>query len=155
MKTLAVLVAVGHGLSFGVPTGWHVTHRTFTPCADPVERVTVYRGDAAIMLQERLRPDPSELRGRPAHFAVRGRPAPLECCSIGARKGWLVQFSEHGRAFYAYVYPGHHSVGDVLRVLDSVRVAEDPGSVREPGPPRARDAGTRGRAAVPRPVAGA
>jgi len=123
VNALAVaLVAVGNGLSLGLPSGWQVTHRTFTPCVDPIERVTVYRGDAAIMLQERLHPDPSELRGRPARFAVRGGPAPLECCSIGDRKGWSIQFSAHGRAFYAYVYPGHRRVGELLRVLDSLRV---------------------------------
>ena len=128
MNALAVaLVAVGHGLTLGLPSGWQVTHRTFTPCVDPIERVTVYRGDAAIMLQERLHPDPSELGGRPAHFAVRGKPTPLECCSIGERKGWMIQFSEHGRAFYAYVYPGHRRRGEVLHVLDSLRVAADPG----------------------------
>ncbi len=149
------LVAVGHGLSFGLPSGWQVTHRTFTPCVDPVERVTVFRGDAAIMLQERLHPDPSELRGRPAHFTVQGRPGPLECCSIGNRKGWSIEFSEHGRAFYADVYPGQRRATDPLRVLDSVRIAEDPGRLRAPGPPRARGAGPRGRAAVPRLAAGA
>jgi hypothetical protein len=122
-----VLVAVGNGLSFGLPAGWHVTHRTFTPCVDPIARVTVYRGDAAIMLQERLHPDRSELRGRPSHFAVRGRPTPLECCSIGNRSGWAIQFSAHRRAFYAYVYPGHRPASELLHVLDSLRVAEAPG----------------------------
>ena len=128
MHALAVaLVAVGHGLSFGLPAGWQATHRTFTPCVDPIERVTVYRGDAAIMLQERLHPDPSELRGRPAHFTVHGVPAPLECCSIGGRKGWSIEFSEHGRAFYVFFYPGQRRAGELLRVLDSLRVAADPG----------------------------
>jgi hypothetical protein len=130
MHALAVavaVVAVGHGLSLGLPSGWHVTHRTFTPCVDPVERVTIYRGDATIMLQERLHPDPSELRGRPAHFAVHGRPAPLRCCSIGERKGWSIEFSQHGRAFYAHLYPGQHRAGELLRVLDTLRVAEGPG----------------------------
>ena len=127
MKALALLVAVGHGLSFSLPAGWHATQRTFTPCTDPIERVTVYRGDAAIMLQERLRPDPSELRGRPARFAVRGRPTALECCSIGGRKGWSIEFSDHRRAFYAYLYPGHRRAGELLRVLDSLRVGGDPG----------------------------
>jgi hypothetical protein len=128
VNALAVaLVAVGHGLSLGLPSGWQVTHGTFTPCVDPIERVTVYRGDAAIMLQERLHPDASELRGRPRQFTVHGRPGPLECCSIGDRKGWMIQFSAQGRAFYAYLYPGHRRAGELLRVLDSLRVAGDPG----------------------------
>jgi len=71
---------------------------------EPVERVTIYRGDATIMLEERLHPDRSELRGRPAHVAARGRPAPLQCCSIGERKGWSIEFPQR-----------------------SLRVAEDPG----------------------------
>jgi hypothetical protein len=128
VKAIAVaLVAVGHGLFLGLPPGWQVTHRTFTPCVDPIERVTVYRGDAAIMVQERLHPDASELRGRPAHFSVRGRASPLECCSIGDRKGWMIQFSAQGRAFYAYLYPGHRRASALLRVLDSLRVVGDPG----------------------------
>jgi hypothetical protein len=127
VKTLAVLVAVGHGLSFSLPAGWHATHRTSTPCVDPIERVTLSRGDAAIMLQERLHPVAGELTGRPTHFAVRGAPTPLECCSIGNRKGWMIQFSDRGRAFYAYVYPGHHRPTELLHVLDSLRVGGDPG----------------------------
>jgi hypothetical protein len=128
VHALAVaLVAVGHGLSLGLPWGWQATHRAFTPCVDPIERVTVYRGDAAIMLQERLHPDASELRGRPSRFTVPGRPSPLECCSIGGRKGWMLQFSAHGRAFYAYLYPGHRRASELLRVLDSLRVGGDPG----------------------------
>ncbi|HEY8407763.1 MAG TPA: hypothetical protein VIK66_07290 [Gaiellaceae bacterium] len=60
------------------------------------------------MLQEPLHPDPSEL-------------------PIGERKGWSIEFSQNGRAFYAYLYPGHRRAGELPPVLDALRVAEDPG----------------------------
>jgi hypothetical protein len=123
VRLLAVLVAVGHGLALHVPPGWQVTHRAFTPCTDPIERVSVVHGRQILMLQERLAPDPSELRARPARFRVRGAPHALECCSIGSRKGWMIQFGERGRAFYAYLYPGGEDPQPLLRILDSLRVA--------------------------------
>ena len=118
----AVIVAVGHELSFSaVPPGWHVAH-VQTGCTDPVARVSVAHGDQLLVVQERLHPIAAELRRRPAHFAVHGAPSPLACCSVGAREGWVVQFGQNGRAFYAYVYPGREDPQPLLRILDSLRV---------------------------------
>ena len=113
---------VRHGLSIAVPTGWRVTYRHFTPCSDPAERFSLTSGgQVVLMVQERATPAPSELAPRPRHFAVRGRPLPLECCSIAGRSGWVLRFGDHGRAFYAYLYPGHASPATALRALDSFR----------------------------------
>jgi hypothetical protein len=115
-------VSLGHGLTIDVPAGWHVTHRHFTPCIDPVERFSLVSGDQQLMLQERIHPVRQELSPRPAHFGVRGKPTSLECCSVGSRAGWTLQFGDHGRAFYAYLYPGHHTARQLLSILDTLRV---------------------------------
>jgi hypothetical protein len=114
-------VDVGHGLSIVVPAGWRVTHRAFTPCSDPVERFSLLSGRRVLMLQERLAPVPAELTRRPRHFTVRGKPNPLECCSIAGRTGWVLSFGDHGRAFYAYLYPGASTPDALLRALDTFR----------------------------------
>src|SRR5207248_2214893 len=108
-------------LAFSLPPGWHVTH-VRTGCTDPVERVAIARGDQLLVLQERLHPAPAELRRRPAHFRVRGAPTPIACCSIGNRKGWVLQFGQNGRAFYAFLYPGREDPQPLLRILDSLRI---------------------------------
>jgi hypothetical protein len=113
-------VDVGHGLSFAVPPGWRVSHHRFTPCTDPVERVSLIRGDAILMLQERLDPARAELSRRPAHFAVSGEPAPMACCSVGNRRGWSLQFGDRGRGFYASIYPGHRPARELLALLDTL-----------------------------------
>jgi hypothetical protein len=115
-----VLLHVGHGLSVAVPPGWHVTTQRFTPCADPIERFSVIRGKQMLMVQERLKPVPAELHVRAAHLRVRGAPTAMECCSIGSRKGWSLQFGENGRAFYAFVYPGGEDPQPLLQILDSL-----------------------------------
>ena len=115
-------VAAGHGLSIAVPSGWQLTHRRFTPCSDPVERFSLVRGDQVLMVQERLDPIRAELKPRPLRFAVRDTAAPIGCCSIGNRRGWVLQFGEGGRAFYAYLYPGRESPRVLLLALDSLRV---------------------------------
>jgi len=115
-------VDVGHGLSFAVPAGWRVSHHRFTPCTDPVERVSLIRGDAILMLQERLDPVRAELSQRPAHFRIRSDPTPMACCSIGNRRGWSLQFGDRGRGFYAFIYPGRRPVHELLALLDSLRV---------------------------------
>lgn len=117
-----VLLHLGHGLAVAVPPGWHVTTQRFTPCTDPIERFSVVRGRQVLMVQERLEPVQAELKQRPARFAVRGAPTPMECCSLGSRKGWSLQFGVRGRAFYAYVYPGGEDPQPLLRILDSLRV---------------------------------
>ena len=115
-------VDVGHRLSIVVPSGWHVSHRRLTPCTDPVERFSLIRGDGMLTVQERLDPAPGELRARPRRFRVHGSPGPLECCAVPGRRGWVLQFGEGGRAFYAYLYPGAGGAGPLLRLLDTLRV---------------------------------
>jgi hypothetical protein len=115
-------VDTGHGLWIAVPPGAHLSYRAFTPCSDPVERFSLISGGQVLTLQERLDPVAAELSSRPTHFRVSGAASPLECCSISGRSGWVIQFGDHGRAFYAYVYPGHSSPSRLLRALDSLRV---------------------------------
>jgi hypothetical protein len=118
----SVATAVGHRLSIAVPRGWSVTYRRFTPCSDPVERFSLLSGHGQIlMIQERLHPIRAELGQRPVHFAVSGRARPLECCSLD-RPGWVIQFGDHGRGFYAFLYPGRGSAQPLLRALDSFSV---------------------------------
>jgi hypothetical protein len=113
---------VGHRLSIAVPPGWRVTYRRFTACSDPVERFTLLSGHGQILtIQERLDPIAAELVQRPLHFAVSGRPRPIECCSLD-RPGWVIQFGDHGRGFYAFLYPGRGSRHALLQALDSFRV---------------------------------
>jgi hypothetical protein len=68
-------------------------------------------------------PVPAELTRRPRHFRVRGKPTLLECCAIPSRRSWVFEFGDHGRAFYAYLYPGIKSARTLLRTLNSFRVA--------------------------------
>jgi hypothetical protein len=118
----ATRTSVGHGLSIVMPAHWRVTHRHFTPCSDPTERFSLLSGrEVVLMVQERHSPARAELTPRPRHFAVHGRPAPLECCSLPGRAGWVLHFDDHGRAFYAYLYPGSATPGALLRTLDSFR----------------------------------
>jgi len=115
-------VDVGHRLSIAVPPGWHVSHRRLTPCTNPIERFSVARGDRLLVLEERLDPSRAELRGRPSRFRVQGAPSPLECCAVDGRRGWVLQFGDGGRAFYAYLYPGRGGAEPLLRLLDTLRV---------------------------------
>jgi hypothetical protein len=114
-------IDVGHRLSIVVPSGWRISHRSFTPCTDPIERFSLIRGGQILMIQERLKPVPAELSPRSRQFRVRGEPSPLECCSIPGRRGWILQFGDHGRAFYAYLYPGGQSARTLLALLDTFR----------------------------------
>jgi hypothetical protein len=115
-------LAVGHRLAVEVPPGWRVSHKHFTPCSDPVERFSLIHGNQILMLQERLDPVAAELTRRPAHFSVRGDPSPIECCSISGHSGWVIQFSDHGRAFYAYLYPGDQPAQQLLDLLNTLQV---------------------------------
>jgi hypothetical protein len=120
----ATRTSVGNGLSIVVPAGWRVTHRHFTPCSDPTERFSLLSGrEVVLMVQERHSPARDELTPRPRHFAVDGKPAPLECCAIPGRSGWVLHFADHGRAFYAYLYAGRAARGTLLHALDSFRAA--------------------------------
>ena len=113
-------VGAGQGLSVVVPAGAHLTYRHFTPCADPVERFSVIDGRARLTIEERLEPEPGPQRNGPFH--VSGPPSPLECCAIEGRAGWVVHFVDHGRSFYAYLYPDGRSPAPLLHMLDSLRV---------------------------------
>jgi hypothetical protein len=116
--------SVGNGLSIVVPAGWRVTHRHFTPCSNPTERFSLLSGrEVVLMVQERRSPARAELTPRPRQFALHGKPAPLECCAIAGRSGWVLHFGDHGRAFYAYLYAGRATPGTLLHALDSFRAA--------------------------------
>ena len=121
-SSASVRVDVGHGLSISVPPGWRVSYRRFTPCSDRLERFSLIRGRQVLMLQERLDPVRAELVQRPARFSVRGKPSQMECCSVPGRTGWSLQFGDHGRGFYADLYPGDSPVTPLLQVLDSLQV---------------------------------
>jgi hypothetical protein len=117
-------VGGGYGLSLVLPTGAHFTQRHFTPCADPVERLSVVDGRAILTIEERLEPESGPVRRGP--FRVSGPPRPVECCSIAGRSGWVIDFLDHGQSFYAYLYPAGRSPAPLLHVLDSLRVESGP-----------------------------
>jgi hypothetical protein len=51
---------------------------------------------------------------------VRGRANFLACCAAAnAGKGWQLDFRDHGRGFYAYVYG---DPDEALLVLETLRV---------------------------------
>jgi hypothetical protein len=113
-------IDAGHGLSLVVPAGARLTQQHFTFCSDPVERFSVLDGRAILTLEERIESEPGPRRS--GSFHVAGPAAPLECCGIEGRSGWVVHFVDHQRSFYAYLYPSGHSPVPLLRVLDSLRV---------------------------------
>jgi hypothetical protein len=85
-----------------------------------VERFSVFDGDAVLAIEERLGIEPGPVRKGP--FRVSGPASPMSCCSVSTRPGWLIHFRDHGRGFYAYLYPAGRSPAPLLRVLDSLRV---------------------------------
>jgi hypothetical protein len=89
-----------------------------------VERFSVVDGSAILTIEERREPESGPERSGPLH--VSGPPRPLECCAIEGRAGWVVHFLDHGRSFYAYLYPAGRSPTPLLHVLDSLRVEADP-----------------------------
>ena len=66
------------------------------------------------MIQERLDPIRAELVQRPLHFAVSGRPRPLECCSLD-RPGWVIQFGDHDRGFVGKIESAINEVKEALK----------------------------------------
>ena len=114
-------IDAGHGLSLVLPEGARLTHRHLTGCADPVERFSVIEGRAILTIEERLGPEAGPQRH--GAFHVTGPATPMECCAIGGRSGWSVHFRDHGRGFYAYLYPSGRSPAPLLRMLDSLRIA--------------------------------
>ena len=113
-------IDAGHGLSLVVPAGAQLTQRHLTPCADPVERFSVLDGRAILTVEERLEAEPGPQRN--GSFHVSGPAAPVECCGIPGRSGWMLHFLDHGRSFYAYLYPSGRSPVPLLHVLDTLRV---------------------------------
>jgi hypothetical protein len=95
------------GLRMWIPPGWHEVERKLTPCANPVERLTV-RGPGGGMVHVQCSLDsPRVVRRfprRPERFVLRGRPTPIACCAPVRRPGWFLHFRARDRAFYAYVY---------------------------------------------------
>jgi hypothetical protein len=102
-----------------VPAGWRVSYKRVTPCINPIERFSLIAGDQVLMIQERLDPVSAELSARPRHFSVEASPSLIECCSMSGHVGWVLPFGDHGRAFYAFVYPGRSAANALLRALDS------------------------------------
>jgi hypothetical protein len=113
-------VDAGHGLSIVLPVGAELTFRHFTPCADPVERFSVLYQHAVLTVEERLEVEPGPRRNGPFH--VDGPATPMECCTILGRAGWSLHFRDHGRGFYANLYPSGSSPAPLLHLLDSLRV---------------------------------
>lgn len=110
----------GHGLSIALPEGAKLTYRHFTPCADPVERFSVLYRRAVLTVEERIEAEPGPRRNGPFH--VEGPATPMECCAILGRAGWSLHFRDHGRGFYAYLYPSGSSPAPLLHLLDSLHV---------------------------------
>jgi hypothetical protein len=113
------------GISVSLPSGWRVLDERLTPCVNPVERLVATGNGALVMVQEGLRPlfTARDFDPRPLHFALRGKPSPLECCAPARRAGWLFIFRDHGRGFYVYVYLGHPGTrAQTIEILNRLRV---------------------------------
>jgi hypothetical protein len=113
------------GVSVSLPGGWQVLDKRLTPCINPTERLVVRGKGALVMIQEGLRPlfRARQFELRPARFALRGEPTPLECCAPAPRAGWLFSFRDKGRGFYVYAYAGGAGTRvQVLDILNSLRV---------------------------------
>jgi len=80
----------------------------------------VVDGRATLTIEERYEPESGPKRDGPFH--VSGTPKPMECCAIEGRPGWVIHFLDHGRSFYAYLYPAGRSPEPLLRMLDTLRV---------------------------------
>ena len=108
-----------------MPDGWIAIERPLTPCTDPMQRLALRGHGALVQVQERLGVDRLQLYpSRPRTFTLRGAPQWIACCAPAERKGWLIQFRDGGRGFYAYVYVGERGTrAQVLRILNSLRVA--------------------------------
>jgi hypothetical protein len=113
------------GLTVTLPAGWHVVQKRLTPCTNPLERLTLSGHGALVTLMETLDPR-SHLRHfspRPRRFALHGEPQWSACCAPLNRRGWFLNFRDHGRGFYAYVYLGRPGTREeTLGILDTVRV---------------------------------
>lgn len=117
------------GLTATVPAGWHVVHRRLTPCTNPLERLTLSGHGGLVTLMETLDPR-SHIRRfspRPPRFDLHGEPQWSACCAPLNRRGWFLNFRDHGRGFYVYAYLGAPGTREeILGILDTVRVQPRP-----------------------------
>jgi hypothetical protein len=118
-----MLVAFAASLALVLPPGWHVVHPALLePCTNPAPRLAVARGKNLVLVEESLDAPRyiARFTPRPRRFHVRGPASFLACCAAArAGKGWQLDFRDHGRGFYAYVYGDPRTA---LPVLDSLRV---------------------------------
>jgi hypothetical protein len=114
------------GISAALPLGWEVVHGRLTPCTDPIERLVVRGRGGLVMVQESLGPRQhvQRLSPRPQRFALRGKPRFIACCAPPGRgRGWLFNFRDSRRGFYAYVFLGQQGTrAEALEILDSLDV---------------------------------
>jgi hypothetical protein len=117
------------GLSVRYPPGWAVVRRHLTPCTNPIQRMALRRKGALVLLMESLDPPRYAKRfpRRPERFRLRGDPQWLVCCEPLHERGWMLDFRDGGRAFYAYVYGSNRAVrAEAVAILDSLRVHPRP-----------------------------
>jgi hypothetical protein len=117
------------GLSVQYPSGWTVLRRHLTPCTNPIQRMALRRRGALVLLMESLDPSRYVKRfpRRPEHFRLRGDPQWLVCCEPLHKRGWMLDFRDGGRAFYAYIYGSTQAVRtQAVAILDSLRVRPRP-----------------------------
>jgi hypothetical protein len=117
------------GLSALYPAGWTIVRRHLTPCTNPIQRMALRRTDALVLLMESLDPPRYVERfpRRPGQFRLRGEPQWLVCCEPLHKRGWLLDFRDGGRAFYAYVYGSSRAArAQAVAILDSLRVGPRP-----------------------------
>jgi hypothetical protein len=113
------------GLSVHYPSGWNVVRRHLTPCTNPLQRMALRRRGALVLLMESLDPPRYVKRfpRRPERFRLRGSPQWLVCCEPLHKRGWMLDFRDGGRAFYAYVYGSTRAArAQAVAILDSLRV---------------------------------
>jgi hypothetical protein len=117
------------GLSVQYPSGWTVVRRHLTPCTNPIQRMALRRRGALVLLMESLDPPRYVKRfpRRPEQFRLRGDPQWLVCCEPLHKRGWMLDFRDRGRAFYAYVYGSNRAArAQAVGILDSLRVRPRP-----------------------------
>jgi hypothetical protein len=113
------------GLSVHYPSGWTVIRRHLTPCTNPIQRMALRRRGALVLLMESLDPPRYVKRfpRRPERFRLLGDPQWLVSCEPLHERGWMLDFRDGGRAFYAYVYGSSRAVrAQGVAILDSLRV---------------------------------
>jgi len=113
------------GLLVTYPASWRPIRHRLTRCSNPVERIDLAGpGGALLMVQESLGRNATRgMLPRPNRFGFGGPPHPLACCTPTRQPGWLLNFKDGGRGFYAYLYPGSKSLrAELVAILNSLRV---------------------------------